>query len=232
MGLEILVCALLAAFFFGGIVTPISVWLAVTLAQRRRLVSGLRLSGVRSFEDAGDEHAEAPVRLVVHGAGGRRVVVAALTRGQRALWQVRIPTDAAPSAPFALAREGVARRLAEIAELPVVEPLPGLPWGFRLTTQDRARLAQDLGRALPAATARLVTGSETLVQCAYTGEHVVVELARESLTAAALLRALRRSWRFAEAIGAVFGPLQFADDDRPHALVASSGSGAPLALPT
>lgn len=232
MGLEIVVCALLSAFFFGGVVAPITLWVVVSVMQRRRLVEGLYLSGVKQIEDAGDEDAEAPVRLVLHGAHERRLVVAALTRGQQHVWQVRVPVERAPSPPFSLAREGAARRLSELRDLPVVEPLPGAPWGFRLSTEDRERLAHDLGARLPAAAARLMSGAESLVQAAFTGEHVVVELAREELTSDALLRALRRSWRFAEAIGAVRGPLRFADEERPHSLVASSGSGAPLALPS
>lgn len=233
MGLEILICALLAAFFFGGIVTPVLVWLTVTRLQRRRLVSGLYLSGVRRLEDAGDEHAEAPVRLVLHGTQGQRVVVAALKRGQRSLWQVRLPAERAPSPPFALGRDGVSRRLAELRELPRVEPLPRMPWGFRLWTEEREQLAHDVGDKLPFAAARLISGAEPLVQVAFTGAEVIVELSRDALTADALLRVLRRSWRFAEAMGAVTGTLRFTDEERrSHARVASSASGAPLALPS
>ncbi len=230
MGLEILACALMAAFFLGGIVAPISIWISVVVLQRRRLVEGLRSSGLRGIEDAGDEDAEAPVRLLLH-ANARRLVAAALTRGGRDVWQVRVPVDQAPSLAFALEREEVARRLPELRHLPAVEPLLGLPWGFHLSTTDRELLARDLAARLPAATSRLLSGGLTLVQCAFTGEEIVIEVQREALTASGLLRALRRSWEFAEGIGAVRGPLRFTDEGRSHQLVLASRSGAPVALP-
>lgn len=231
MGLELVVSALLAAFFFGGLVIPIGLWLGVTLLQRQRLVSGLKLCGLTGVEDAGDEHAEAPVRLYLY-ANGRRLTTAAVTRGDLALWQVRIPVDTSPSVPFALLREGAARVLPELRDLEEVERLPGLPWGFKLLAEDRGLLSHDLGGRLPVASARLVGGVQMLVQCAFTGDAVVVEVRRDSLTAAGLMRALRRSWRFAENLGAVAGPLQFTEGERPHELVSSSRSGAPVALPS
>jgi hypothetical protein len=227
MALELLVLIAMTLFFFGGLVGPIVGWVVWMGARRRRLIEGLRLSGLDDIEELGAEDAETPATLRLRVAG-RAVTLRAQLRGDVRVWVLAIPVGSGLDR-WALVREGRARVFRQVRELRPT-PLEHLPPTIGLRAA--APLDDVFARQLEVAAGKLVSARDRVLQVAHIDGELVFEVERSELSSKQLVRVLRAAFGFAVALGVIDeAPLRSAGRGAPHELVAAPGSGAPIASP-